>query len=331
VVGALVLAGVSVVFASQALGPGGAPGTTPRASLPTAATATLPPALAAAPEISHPEATLTARPSVMLTGRLVEELPRDAYRLRVYVNGELQRERRLPRRQEFELEVGLDEGANSITLAVAGPAGEGLHSAPVEITRDSLPPAIASLEPASGTTIFDDVVVLRGTSEPGATLRVTNTATGTTSSSVIGDDGALEMAVNLAIGSNSIALEARDAAGNSATADLVFERREGEPTVELSLSRTSMTLAGLPTSMTLVAHVLDAAGAPVEGAEVVFSLSPPGMPTLTFDATTQAGVARWSSVRISDAATAGQGLATVLVTLPDGGTLTSSAYFTITE
>lgn len=326
---ALLVAGVSVVFASQAMGPGG-PAATPRdpAATPTPTPA---PVLAAAPELLPPSATLTNEPSITLDARLLEDLPRDEFRLRVYVNGDLERERRLPRRQQFSLAVALVEGPNSITLAVSGAGGESLHSAPVEVTRDSRAPAISGLEPASGTTVYAERATLRGTTEPGATLRVLNQATGSASTRVVGEDGAIEVAVDLVLGANELVLETRDAAGNEARAAVSLERREGAPTVELTLSRTSLTLAGLPTSISLRADVLEAGGAPVDGAEVTFSLSPPGVPTLTYNATTVAGVARWPSVRISDAATAGDGLATVLVTLPDGETLTTSVYFSIEE
>lgn len=287
--------------------------------------------LAAAPQLLPLEATLTREPTVTISGRLVEDLPRNAYRLRVYLNGELLRTRRLPRRQQFTLQVPLVEGANSIALAIRGEAGESLHSTPVQIVLDTTAPAISALEPANGATIYAGSATIRGRSEPGATLRVTSLSDGSSTTMVVPDEGAFEVAVDLVNGFNEIVLEARDRAGNSARAGLTLERREGAPTVRLHLSRTTLELARLPASMSLRADVRDAAGQPVDGAEVTFSLSPPGLPTLTYNATTVGGTARWASVRIADQASAGEGLATVLVTLPHGQTLTASEYFSIEE
>ena len=287
--------------------------------------------LAAAPEVLPPETTLTNQPTVTLSGRLAEDPARDARRLRVYVNGELQHGRRLPRSRQFTFEVALTEGLNSITLAIKGPAGESLHSTPVEIVLDSTPPAISNLEPASGATVYADSVTLRGTSEPGATLRVSSQTNGSSSAVAVPAEGAFEVPVSLVPGANEIQLETRDAAGNSARAGLSIERREGQASVRLDLSRSTIALSELPVSVSLRADVRDAAGQAVDGAEVVFSLSPPGLPTLTYNATTSTGTARWTSVRIADWASAGEGLATVFVTLPDGQTLTASEYFAIED
>ncbi|HEY7599262.1 MAG TPA: hypothetical protein VH741_04975 [Candidatus Limnocylindrales bacterium] len=287
--------------------------------------------LPAAPLLALPAVTLTREAAVSLSGQLVEDLPRDAgYRLRVYVNGEKVRERRLPRRADFTIaDVPLVEGVNSITLAIGSAAGESLHSAPVLIERDSTAPLIELTEPANGAVVYGPSVTLRGTSEPGASLSVTNRTTSRTVALVVADDGSFEAALELLTGFNELALESRDAAGNEASARLTIERREGAPSVRLALSRTTIDAASLPVTISLEATVRDASGAPIDGAEAFFSLSPPGMPTITFSATTVGGVARWPSVRISTEAQPGQGLATVLVTLPGGETLTESAYFTI--
>jgi len=328
---ALLVVGASVVFASQALSPtgpaDGPAGSGGQSSAPTRSPTTLP----LAPLLLLPPTTLTTEPTTSLNGRFVEQLPRDgSYRLRIYLNGELLRDRRLPRRDEFTIDdVALAEGRNSFTLAVAGPAGESLHSAPIEIELDSTAPQISLLSPSGGQTVYAPATALRGTSEPGATLRVTNQATSQTASLVVADDGSFEIVIDLLNGFNELLLDARDAAGNEAHARLTVERREGAPSVRLRLSRTSLDAAALPTTIWLEAEVSDASGAPIDGAEVVFSLSPPGLPTTTYIATTLGGVARWPSVRISDDAQQGQGLATVMVTLLDGETLTASEFFTI--
>jgi hypothetical protein len=325
---ALLVGGVSVVFAGQALVPAG-PGQAGAGS--PAATTSTPARLPLAPQLAQPAVTLTSEPAISLSGRLLEELPRDAgYRLRVYLNGTLVRDRRLPRRDEFTLdELTLTEGANSITAAVAGPAGEGLHSGPVQIVLDSTPPSISLLEPAAGETVYLPSIVLRGTSEAGASLRLTNQATGRILGGEVGVHGTFALTIELLTGFNELRLETRDRAGNQAQASLTIERRLGEPSVRLSMSRTALVAAALPTAVSLSVEVRDESGAPIDGAEVVFSLSPPGLPTITYSVITVAGLARWDAVRISTDAQTGQGLATVLVTLEGGETLTDSVLFTI--
>ena len=323
------MVGASVVLAGQALSPIGPDG--PTGSGDPTGRPTRSPALPQAPLLLLPALTLTTEPLAEVSGRFVEELPRDAgYRLRVYVNGELLRARRLPRRDEFTLDnVPLTEGVNSITLAVSGPSGESLHSAPVEIELDSTVPPIDLLQPSAGEAIYAPIASLRGTSEAGATLTVTNESTQQARSLVVPTSGAFEISVDLLGGFNPLRLDARDAAGNESHARLTVERREGSPSVRLRLARTALNAAALPTTVWLEAEVRDASGAPIDGAEVVFSLSPPGLPTFTYNATTLNGVARWPSVRISGEAQVGQGLATVLVTLSSGETLSASEFFTI--
>jgi hypothetical protein len=336
IVGALLLAGVSVVFAGQALQ---SPATdSPSATLPTsrpgaAATATpaQPALLPAAPRLEPPAEEVVSVAEVDIAGRLAEELPRDGrYRLRIYVNGELVRDRRLPRRDAFTLPaVPLAEGANSITIAVSGPAGESLHSAPIEIELDSEPPPVRLSEPQAGVVYAAETTV-RGTSEPGATLTVSNRASRASATLVVPDDGRFEVGLALAQGRNDILVEARDRAGNTNRASVAVERRDGQASVRLSLTRRSIGLAALPATMTIRVRVLDQAGQPVDGAEVTLTFSPPGLPTITHVDTSRDGAVTWAGVRIArDGAQRGQGLVAVLVVMPDGTSLQESEFFTI--
>jgi hypothetical protein len=335
IIGALLLAGASVVFAGQALqspeqtaGPGSSP-----INQPGGATAgqTSAPTLAQAPTLDQPAPALVTAGEIDVSGRLNEELPRDgSYRLRIYVNGELVRDRRLPRRQAFNIPaVPLTEGHNEITASVAGAVGESLHSGPIEVELDTTPPLINVLEPLAGE-IYASETVVRGTSEAGATLSVSNRTNRAGATLVVPPDGTFEVGLALAAGHNEIVLEARDRAGNTDTTSFSLERREGQASVRLSLSRPTIALESLPAAITIRARVLDAAGGPVDGAEVTLSLSPPGLPTVTHVATSQAGSVIWTGVRIArDGAQPGQGLATVLAVLPDGTTLQASEFFTV--
>ena len=77
-------------------------------------------------------------------------------------------------------------------------------------------------------------------------------------------------------------------------------------------------------------RVTDRAGRPVRGAAVTFSLSPPGLPTSTFETATANGYAQWPGVTIPrEGALTGRGLVTVRVVLPDGQTVQQVGHLTI--
>jgi hypothetical protein len=287
--------------------------------------------LPAPPAIEDPPPGLTTAELVDVTIRLTQDLPRDGrFRLRLYVNGELLRDRRLPRRNVFAFpDVPLVEGVNSITTAVSGPNGEGLHSRPLELERDTTPPTITVLDPPPGA-IYAEEVTIRGTAEPGSMLEVTNRANLTGASLSIGTDGTFEFSLALSRGHNDIVLESRDAAGNTHRTRLSLERREGSASVSLSVPTGSIAFDSLPTTLTIRARVFDPAGEPIDGAEVTLSISPPGLPTQTHVAISRGGMVTWSRVRIArEGAQTGQGLVTVLAVLPSGETLQESQFFTI--
>ena len=71
-------------------------------------------------------------------------------------------------------------------------------------------------------------------------------------------------------------------------------------------------------AVNLEVTVLDEDRRPIPGARVTFTLSPPGLPTSTYHAETDAfGVARWSQIGLPrEGAIAGKGFATVFANLP---------------
>jgi hypothetical protein len=334
---ALLILGTSIVLAGQALqSPADGPlGSTPRpgdnpqpGSTPAIGAMPVP----SAPVLNPPEQALVTSASVELTGTLPEGLLRDgSHRLRIYVNGELVRERRLPRRDAFKVDsVPLRQGENAVQAAIVGPGGESLHSSPVAVTRDDVAPIIRLMEPRDGVTVHSDTQLLRGRSEAGAALEITNRATSQAWEATADDDGRFEVALSLALGRNRIAVHARDVAGNRSRASIDVVREEGAAAVNLSLSRDTLAMEALPTALNLTARITDELGAAVDGAEVTFSISPPGQSTTTFRTTSSNGVAVWRAVRVPrEGTSSGPGFATVLVALPSGRTLQGSARFTV--
>jgi hypothetical protein len=329
VLGLLIL-GTSIVLAGQSLS--GRPGDRPGASVNPAATGqsvVMP--VPAAPTLVVPEQTLVAARATDIGVAIPASVPRDAHRLRLYINGEVTHERRLPPRDSFTFKsVSLVRGQNVIRAAIVGPAGESLHSAPVMITRDDVAPMLRVAEPAPDAHLHADQTVVRGRTEAGAEVTLTNAATAEEATVVGGNDGRFEATITLAPGSNELTLVARDAVGNRRRVKLAIIREDGAAAVRLTVSRELIELAELPASVSLSASITDASGAPADGADVTFSMSAPGQSTITFPTTSNAGVAVWHGVRLPrEGARTGQGFATVLVTLPSGQSLQGSATFSV--
>ena len=284
----------------------------------------------AAPTLLGDAVRFTRRPLFDLRGRLAEPLPRgQGYTLRLYRNGRLLRVQRPPRGTEFTFRrIELQRARTKLAVAVRGPAGEGPRSRSVTVVLDRTAPTLTLLE-IPKPLVHRAEVTIRGTTEARSTVAVTNRTTGT-SVHAAAPRGSFVVQVALAMGRNTLSIEVLDAARNRAARELTVERARGETTAELRLSPRRLSLAALPDSVTLEVSVADADGVAIDGARVVFSLSPPGLPTTTFEGVTEGGRARWPGVVIArEGAIAGEGLATVLVELPDGRTLRDSLSFRI--
>ena len=267
-----------------------------------------------------------------VSGTLPRGLPRDgSLALRVYVNGALERERRLPQTDAFVVRaVELEQGENQIVAALHGPAGEGDRSGPLVVTRDDVAPRVRLDEPRQGATVLDDEVTLRGTTEPGVLLTVTNTTNSREVSTTADADGSFETSIGVDTGANALTVTAVDAAGNRRREELTVTAGESNAQLDLTLSDEALSLSALPATITLSASVTNEGGMPVHGADVTFSLSQPGQPTVTYRTTSRNGTATWRNVRLPrEGALAGQGFATVLVVLPTGATLQESATFSV--
>lgn len=275
-----------------------------------------------APRLLPPEKSAVNTDSVDLEVALPERPASGGrYRLRIYVNGELAHERRLPRRSPVLVEtLPLLEGENSISAAISGPGGEGLPSAPLVVVRDEKPPPIEITSPADGEEVFVDQILLQGRTEAALRVIISNGANGEPQAVTADEEGNFEVTLQLASGNNEIALRTRDAAGNRSRATLSVIRAESSAGVTLHVSPGELNVESLPASVTLVARVQGVLGEPLDGAEVTFSISIPGQATSTYRTTSGAGgVAAWRGFRIPrDGARAGQGLVTVMAVLSDG-------------
>jgi hypothetical protein len=258
-------------------------------------------------------------------------IPLRGLELRIYRNGRQVAATRLRGPAPVTVQdVPLLRGRNRITAALAGDQVVGPRSEPVVIVVDDVPPRLELRDPRDGETVDAPTVTVRGVTDPGVTVRVRNDGNGASRTVTAGDDGAFRVQVPLVDGRNTITARAVDDLGNVVNRSVHVERGQGVSQVDLRLSQDSFRLRGLPAQLDVRLELTDERGRPIDGASVVFSLSPPGLPTTTYQATTVDGVAAWRNVTIPrEGATEGEGFVTARVTLPDGGTIQASERFQV--
>ena len=312
----VLLVGAGIAFAGNALNDSSKPGN---------GTPVIPPP--AAPAITTPETTLTRRGTADVAGTLPNGLTNGANALRVYVNGELEREREAPNRLDFTIaNVSLAEGDNEIEAALVGPGGESPKSEPITVTRDTTPPEITVSRPEPNSVVWDAIQTMRGNTEPGSTLTIREPGTAHAIDAIVGGDGRFAAEIRLGMGSNRLILHSEDAAGNDSTIDYEIHRSNSQGAVTVELSTDELAAADLPQTIDVVATVRDEHGRPSYGAEVTFGLSPPNRGTTTYRATTENGRAEWNNLIVNgDAHAIGEWLITVLVTLDSGEELRTIA------
>lgn len=323
----LVLVGGTIVLAgSGALDPGEDPTRSPAplrsaTTSPGATSSLLPSSPLPAPSLEGAATAVTREREWQVTVSIPDGIPdRRRSVVLVFRNEEVVAEAPLAREKEQVIgDIPLRRGANRLSVAIRGPSGEGPRSADLVVTRDDIAPAISVLSPASGAEVNAERVTVSGETEAGAQLTLSNATTQRTTSAAVAADGSFMSEIGLAPGTNELGLRATDAAGNVATTQLTVIRGEGVAEARLTLSETDFAVRRLPGAISLRVLVVDAQGATVDGAEVVFSLSPPGLPTTTYSTVTTRGEASWLDVLMPrDGATAGEGFATARVTLADG-------------
>jgi hypothetical protein len=314
---------VGIAAAGNALGSvaGGVlssgPSPTPRPSPP-------PPA----PQLLAPEAASVRSASADVRGTLPAGIAgsRDM-RIRIYVNDRKAKEQAAGNRAAFTVRaVPLKNGLNEIRAALVGPGGESSLSNVIELLFDIVPPAVTISDPPEGTVVNATTVTVRGTTEPGSTVAIRNATNNQTATGAV-SDGRFAIAVPLAEGQNTLTVSVVDRGGNRTERQLGVVKGDGVLKVSLSLSRTLIYRTRLPGALRATVTVLDPDARPIDGAKVTFSISPPGLPTSTFEATTIGGTASWTMTVPRDGAMAGKGFATVLVILPDGRVVRDSQSF----
>lgn len=316
----MLLVGGSIAFAGQALD---------RRGRQAAAAPTAPPPPAVT--LLAPEQAITRLDRVDISALRPLGLRQDQrYVARIYVNGANVGERELPRDDQFLFEdVPLDRGANDIRVALIGSGAEGQLSAAVAVTRDDKSPEIAVSRPASDDVVYAETATLAGSTEPGATLSVTDVTSRDEVDVALRSDGSFVAEVTLELGDNRFLLRSTDLAGNESSTRVVVPRATSAAALSLAVSPNKLVTADLPTRVEMHSVVRDELGRLVDGATVTFSVSPPDRETTTYRATTAKGRARLSDLVIDPGDSRGVWLVTALATLPSGLELRQDSSFSL--
>ena len=222
--------------------------------------------------------------------------------------------------------VTLTKGMNDFTVTIVGPGGESDPSAVVRFIQDQAPPKITVSSPKNGAVVNGKAVTIKGKTQGRTTLIARNATNGASITSDALADGTFSLLLAVTSGVNRITIEGTDPAGNISELDLVVKRGTGKLTVVLVSSAYQIRRANLPYGIRLTATASDPDGRPLAGAAVTFTLSVPGIPTVTQEGVTAANGTATFRTTIPKGADLGQGTATVLMS-SDG--LGSTQDFTV--
>jgi hypothetical protein len=210
--------------------------------------------------------------------------------------------------------VELTKGRNDLTATIIHSGVESESSPVVTVFLDQDPPKLTVKSPKNGSTVNDQVVTIKGTTEAKTTLTGLNAANGTSVTTVAGADGTFSLLLPLESGTNAIHIEATDIAGNTSGTDLSYVQGSGKMTANLTASLYRISVSHHPSSLQLTVVVTDPTGAPLSGASAFFTLQIPGLAPISGSSTTGAdGRASFTTPLVGKIAV-GAGAATVLVT-----------------
>ena len=222
--------------------------------------------------------------------------------------------------------VELTKGINDFTVTIVGPGGESDPSPVVRFVQDQSPPKVTISSPKNGAIVNGKAVTIKGKTQGRTTMIARNATNGASITSDALGDGTFSFELAIATGVNKITIESTDPAGNVTESELVVKRGTGKLTVVLVSSTYQIRRGNLPYGIRLTATANDPDGRPLAGADVTFTLSIPGLPTVTGEGKTASNGTATFKTTISKGADLGQGSATVLLS-SDG--LGSTQDFTV--
>jgi hypothetical protein len=294
-----------------------------------------PQTVADAPSIESPSEPYTNQGQVDLVVTVPQRLAGNPdYRVRVYLALKDQSpapvdEKPLASTARMIIPVALTNGINDFSVTLVGPAGESEQSPLARWILDKNPPGIKLSSPRDGAEINRKAVTLDGRTQARSTIQVRNQKTGESISGTAAADGTFSLSVPITNGSNLIHIAITDPAGNDNTLDLTVRRGSGKLRASISSSVYSISQKDLPMDVRLTVLVDDPDGSPLANARVTFTLSIPGIPTITGDATTDQNGQAVFTTKVPKGASRGSGSAAVLVRTDEFGRTTDETLITI--
>jgi hypothetical protein len=291
--------------------------------------------VADAPSIESPSEPYTNQHQVDLVVTVPSRLAGSPdYRVRVYLALKDQPpaaidEKPLAATPKMIIPVTLENGINDFSVTLVGPAGESESSPLARWIFDANPPGIKLSSPKDGAEINRKAVTIDGRTQARSTILIRNTKTNDSISGTAAADGTFALAVPIASGSNVIHIAVTDPAGNDNTLDLTVRRGSGRLRASIASSVYSIYQKDLPTDVRLTVLVDDPDGSPLAGARVTFTLSLPGIPTITGDAITDENGQAVMATKVPKGASKGSGSAAVLVQTTDFGKTTDETPISI--
>ena len=231
--------------------------------------------------------------------------------------------------QRVVVPVELETGINDFSAIVVGPGGESEPSPVVRYVLDASPPKVTIVSPKADATINRNAVEISGKTQGRSSIIARNQANDASISVAAASDGTFTMRLALATGSNAILISTTDPAGNVSETSLTVRRGSGKLTVALSASAYTFRRSRLPDPIRLTATVTDPDGKPLRGAALTFTLSVPGIATITREGLSNASGRVIFDATIPKSATLGQGLAAVLVRTNQFGSIDDRVVVTI--
>ncbi len=220
-------------------------------------------------------------------------------------------------------DVALAKGRNDMQASIRGPGGESKLSAVASWILDNVKPAVTILSPKNGQSISRSPTTIKGKTQARSTVRLTNDVNGATSTVDAGSDGLWDTGIAIGEGLNTITITITDLAGNVNTGTLELRRGSGKLRANLTGSTYRFKASSLPKQVTFTVVVTDPDGSRLEGATALFTVSVPGLEAIVSGEvwTDAAGQASFTT-NIPNGALPGAGLATVLITTNDLGSVT---------
>jgi hypothetical protein len=130
-------------------------------------------------------------------------------------------------------QVPLAEGANTVAALAVNQAGN-QSQATAAVVRDTQPPTLQITSPAGGTVVPGDSITVSGVaSDPHLDRVLVGGAPAALVATAGGAAATWSLAVSLAAGSNTIAVQAIDIVGNSTAASVTVVRDSSAPQVHI--------------------------------------------------------------------------------------------------